>query len=91
MTITTTTNITITIFLMIIFNIIITIMLPLLKNIMITMMMSKSGPNWGRVAESRGGAKLTAKRALPPSCIINISIIILFIVYINISIEVARF
>ena len=90
MTIITTSNITITIIL-ILFNIIIKIMLPLLTNIMIPMMMSKSRPNWGRVAESRGGAKLTAKRALPPSCIINISIIILCIVYINIKFEVARF
>ena len=88
MTITTTTNITITTILIIV-AIIITIMLPLLINIIITMMMSKFRPNWGRVAESRGGAKPTAKRELPPSCIINITIIILCIGYINIGL--ARF
>ena len=44
------------------------------------LIMRKPSPKWGRVAESRGGAKLTAKRALPPSCIINIGIVIITIV-----------
>ena len=48
------------------------------------MVMRKPSPKWGRVAESRGGAKLTAKRALPPSCIINISIVIISIVIITV-------
>ena len=43
------------------------------KNIIITIKirtMRKVGPNWGRVAESRGGTLLTAKSVLPPSSII---------------------